>query len=69
MPQDQWDLIMGSVAASGDLQATDVKTAEMDVQLETGILVRVVAPLLPITSHVFRHVWQHFVVTTSATQL
>jgi len=39
VPQGQWNLIMQSVAAAGELPTTDVKTAEMEVQVETGVLV------------------------------
>lgn len=39
VPKGQWNLIMQSVAASGELPTTDVKTAEMEVQVETGVLV------------------------------
>lgn len=39
MPKDQWNLIMHTVSAAGELPSVDVKTAEMEVQLDTGVLV------------------------------
>lgn len=40
VPKDQWNVILQSVAASGDLPSLNVTTAEMEVQLESGVLVR-----------------------------